>query len=155
MRQRGVFQVGVRFPVVQDAIHEVIHLVLEGVLSHIAAIGQDGWDGGPALLAGPSLGEDLVVSDGALVADELNVENVRLNALYRGCHFAQSAVIESHKGDAVGLVFIVQRVLRTVAQSLWPARAAGDVVVAGHQQAAPRSGRRHVPQPLGRIGNAG
>ena len=80
MRERSVFQVGVRFPVVQDAIHEVIDLVLEGVMGYIAAVRQDGWDGSPALLASPSLREDLIVSDGSLVAKELNVEDVGLNA---------------------------------------------------------------------------
>ena len=44
---------------------------------------------------------------------------------------------------------------RHLHQPLWPASAAGDVDVDGEQQAPPRSRPRHLPEPLGRLGDAG
>ena len=54
----------------------------------------------------------MVVPDGSLVALEQNREEIRLAALNAGRYFADGPVGELEDGDTVGVVFVLEGVLR-------------------------------------------
>jgi len=74
VRQGSILQVGVGLAALGDAVHEVVDLVSKRMMRDVAAIGQNGGNRGPALLPHPALGEDLIIADGALVAQKHDVE---------------------------------------------------------------------------------
>src|SRR5690606_22573688 len=99
---------GVAFFFLLDALDQVLYLIDEGVMRHVAAVGEDGRDDGPTGLPRKFFFRvDLVVSDRAAGTDEVDVEDVRLDALDTRGDFANPSVLDFHDGDAGGVVLIV------------------------------------------------
>jgi len=101
MNQRGIFRVGVRLTIVQDAIDEVPDLVAEGMVRNVTAVRHDSGKRGPSLLARPMFGENLMVTDRPLISEEGEVENVRLNALDGRRHLRYRPVLKFHQRQTV------------------------------------------------------
>src|SRR5579875_2344021 len=108
MRLGRVFQIGVGFLIVYNALHKVIHFFAEGMVRHVSAIGKYRRNCRPAALSHPALLENLIIADGPHIAEQLNVEDVGHDTFDGRSNFAYCAVFKFHQRHAVRFIFVVK-----------------------------------------------